>query len=156
MKRRYILYSNRYAIYNENCDRSIGSFALPIGDASVTNIGFKDVNYNSGEIYDDTDWSVTNENGELAWSTVSYESNQNANALRFGTLYNFRFDSASAPATGDAILSFFKPGGVGGFNVSITAPEGSQIDPCELPLAVCPADVDGNYVSTINYNLELC
>ncbi|MBI70053.1 MAG: hypothetical protein CMJ38_08715 [Phycisphaerae bacterium] len=142
-------YHYEYAIYNENCDRSIGSFALPIGDASVTNIGFKDVNYNSGEIYDGTDWSVTNENGELAWSTVSYESNQNANALRFGTLYNFRFDSASPPANGDAILSFFKPGGVGGFNVSITAPEGSQIDPCELPLAACPADVDGNYVVAV-------
>ena len=36
--------------------------------------------------------------------------NQNANAIRWGTLYNFRFDSTAAPAASTANIGFFKTG----------------------------------------------
>ena len=36
--------------------------------------------------------------------------NQNANAIRFGTLYNFRFDADQAPNPTNATVGFFKTG----------------------------------------------
>lgn len=100
-----------YALQNLNSDRSAGSFTVPLSPGTVVqNIGFHDVDYHSGEIYDLTDWNATVENGAITWSTASYDVNPNANALRFSTLYNFRFDANiwSEPAT--AIIGLFKPG----------------------------------------------
>ena len=35
---------------------------------------------------------------------------QNANALRWGTMYNYRFDSNKPPQSGYAIIGFYKSG----------------------------------------------
>ena len=49
-----------YALYNYNSDRGARHFAVPVGSgASVTNIGFHDVDHHSGEIYDGTDWATS-------------------------------------------------------------------------------------------------
>ncbi|MCA8963178.1 MAG: hypothetical protein KDC38_21800, partial [Planctomycetes bacterium] len=83
-----------YAIHNVNSDRSIGSFAVPV-DSSVglASIGFHDVDYHSNEPYDGTDWPFTADGTTLTWATTPFATNANANALRWGTLYNFRFDA---------------------------------------------------------------
>jgi len=100
-----------YAVYNMNSDRAAGQFAIPVGaGVSVTNIGFKDVNSHSGEPYSTTDWSSTNSGGAVTWSTQTFAQNANANALRWGTLYNFRFDANVAPQSGNVTLTYFKPG----------------------------------------------
>ena len=33
----------------------------------------------------------------MTWSTETFATNQNANAIRWGTLYNFRFDADRPP-----------------------------------------------------------
>lgn len=100
-----------YALQNLNSDKAAGAFTVPVvQSAIVQNIGFHDVDYHSGEPYSLADWTADFINGELRWSTEAYESNPNANALRWGTLYNFRFDCNLAPATGDVSISLFKPG----------------------------------------------
>ena len=48
--------------------------------------------------------------------------NQNANAIRFGTLYNFRFDADQPPQTANATVGFFKTGSP--MMVAIQAPAG--------------------------------
>ncbi len=77
----------------------------------------------SGLVVDGTDWtwSVCTPTlppadppmlTELEWKTDLYSDNANANALRWGTLYNFRFRSLREPQPGGvpAILGLFKPG----------------------------------------------
>ena len=103
-------YHYEYAIYNQNSDSSGASFSIPLAAGVVaTNATFKDVAYHSGEPYDGTDWTVTNNGTELKWQcTQTFAQNANANALRFGTLYNFSFDANSAGATGTAAFGLFK------------------------------------------------
>jgi hypothetical protein len=100
-----------YALYNMNSHASIGAFAVPLPAAvSPTNIGFHDVNYHSGEIYDGTDWIGAPVSNQLKWSTTPFATNPNANALRWGTLYNFRFDAAVPPRPRNATASTFRTG----------------------------------------------
>jgi hypothetical protein len=105
-----------YALYNLNSDQAVGSLALPIAPgASATNPGFHDVTYRNGDgigsiDQDGTDWPATLAGGLLSWSTDPFALNPNANALRWGTLYNFRFDSDAAPGPGPITLGLFKSG----------------------------------------------
>jgi hypothetical protein len=47
----------------------------------------------------------------LVWQcTQTFAQNPNANALRFGTLYNFAFDANSPGVTGNTALGVFKTG----------------------------------------------
>ena len=46
----------------------------------------------------------------MTWSSETLAQNLNANAIRWGTIYNFRFDSDSPPQTTNAIVGFFKNG----------------------------------------------
>ena len=112
------IYHYEYAIQNLNSDRSIGSVSIPIRpDANITNVEFHDVDYHSGDginnvTYDGTDWPSTIANSSVTWATQDFAVNQNANALRWGTLYNFRFDADVAPwpGKGTVTMSYFKPG----------------------------------------------
>jgi hypothetical protein len=105
-----------YAIENLTSDRSGGSFSVPV-DASVSaaNIGFHDVDYHDGDgigniNFDGTDWPGVRGKSDVSWSTDPFDVNQSANALRFATLYNFRFDANVAPVNGEITLGLFKPG----------------------------------------------
>jgi len=124
-----------YAIHNLNSHRSAMSVEIAIPDAAdISNIGFHDVDYHSGEIYDGTDWSATVETGGGAsvvrWFTESFDVNPNANALRWGTLYNFRFDADSPPLTGEFALGLFRPG----------SPD--QLSAAAIVPALCNNDLD--------------
>jgi hypothetical protein len=106
------LWHYELAIQNVNSDRAVGSVLvyLPTG-AQASNLGFHDVDYHSGEIYDGTDWTPTISAAGPRWDTVPYATNPNANALRWGTLYNFRFDAnVPPPSVTLAQLGLFKPG----------------------------------------------
>jgi hypothetical protein len=127
-----------YAIYNLNSDRSGGSFTVPVPTGVVvSNVGFHDVNYHSGEPYANTDWTVTPTSEGLTWSSPqTFEQNANSNALRWGTMYNFWFTADAAPAEAgvQATLGLFKPHTPQSvaFNVS-----GPGVQPC-------PADIEGS------------
>ncbi|MCY3000543.1 MAG: hypothetical protein NTV21_01860 [Planctomycetota bacterium] len=105
-------YHYEYALFNMNSDRSAQGFSVPLQAGTVvSNIGFKDINYHSGEPYSGTDWTSSfNPGSDVSWSTQTYAQNVNANALRWSTTYNYRFDSISAPQQGAITITLFKPG----------------------------------------------
>jgi hypothetical protein len=109
-----------YALYNQNLDRSIQSFSVPVGPGvNISNIGFhapiqhpgwaNDGTLNS-QGYSSTPWTVTQNANSIIWNTETFAQNQNANAIRFGTLYNFRFDADQAPNPTNAMVGYFKAG----------------------------------------------
>ncbi len=114
-----------YALFNLNSHRSAGSFAVPIeADTVITNAGFHDVDSHSGEPYDLTDWTITVDNGAgwVSWSTDDFATNENANALRWGTMYNFWFDADTAPQTGGAQIGLFRTGSPSAVEWMVLAP----------------------------------
>ncbi len=109
------LWRYEYAIENYNSDRGADGLSIPIpAGATVTAIGFKDIDYHSGEIYSNTDWSAADNGTSVDWaSPETYGANPNTNALRWDTLYNFWFTCDLAPTSGTATLDLFKPGSPG-------------------------------------------
>jgi len=104
-------YAYEYALYNHNSTRAVRSFALPLpAGASVASLGFHDVEYHSGEPYSGADWGAVQGAGSVEWSTAPYAQDPNANALRYATLYNFRFVASSPPVAVTARLGLFEPG----------------------------------------------
>jgi hypothetical protein len=108
-----------YAVFNLNSDRCAGSFSVP-NALVVTNPGFHGVLYRGGDgvggvNVDGTSWTGGLENSAYVWRTTDYAVNNNANAIRWSTLYNFRFDSPSPPAAGGGSITIglWKPGGTG-------------------------------------------
>jgi hypothetical protein len=108
-----------YALFNLNSDRSIRAFEVPKGNGvTLSNIAFHDVAYHDGDgpgnvNFDGTDWAVSNGGASIGWSTSTFAQNPSANALRWGTLYNFRFDANMPPSPGALSLGTFKiPGAV--------------------------------------------
>jgi hypothetical protein len=97
------------AVQNFNSDRSARGFTVdfPAGTV-ITNAGFKDVAYHSGEPFSGTDWSVAINGSSITWTTETFAANPNANALRWGTLYDFWCD-ATAPSETAKTITPFKP-----------------------------------------------
>ena len=118
-----------YALSNQNLDRAIQSFSVPVGEANISNIGFhappqepawpNDGTFNN-QGYSSAPWAVDQSGGSITWSTETFATNQNANAIRFGTLYNFRFDADQPPQTANATVGYFKTGSP--MTVEIQAP----------------------------------
>src|SRR5437773_8326089 len=121
-----------YALYNQNLDRAIQSFSVPVGPGvNISNIGFHAPPQHPGFLHDGTQgdagyssapWNVTQDANSITWSSETFAQNQNANAVRFGTLYNFRFDADQAPNPTNATVGFFKTGSP--MMVAIQAPAG--------------------------------
>lgn len=114
-----------YAVYNLNSHRAAQSFTVPIlSDAVITNTGFHDVDYHSGEPYDGTDWPVIVDNGAgtVTWSTETFATNENANALRWGTMYNFWFDADKEPTQDAATIGLFRDGTPASVHTTVMAP----------------------------------
>lgn len=105
-----------YAVYNMNCDRNVGSFTVPVAaSVNITNIGFHDVGYHDGDgpgnvNLSSTDWPANRVGNELTWATQTEAQNASANAIRWGSLYNFRFDANAAPQSGTITLGLWKSG----------------------------------------------
>jgi hypothetical protein len=115
----------QYSVFNLNSDLSGRSFSVPIlADSVITNTGFRDVDYHSGEPYDLTDWvvEVNPAAGFVSWSTDNFATNPNANALRWSTMYNFSFDADSPPQNALAGIGMFKTGGPSSVAVYVEAP----------------------------------
>ncbi|MEY3143380.1 MAG: hypothetical protein RLY21_1873 [Planctomycetota bacterium] len=127
-----------YAVQNLTSDRSGRSFEVPLpAGASVSNIGFSDVFYHSGDPYDGTDWAVTTSAGVIRWTGPTHSTSPNGNALRFSTIYNFWFDANVPPTAGNATLGLFKPGAAGSANsIAIAA---------QVPtVTTMPGDLNGD------------
>jgi hypothetical protein len=119
-----------YAVYNQNLDRAIQSFSVPLGcGVTVSNLGFHappqpaaftndGTQGNTG--FSSTPWATNQTATAMTWSSETFAQNANANAIRWGTLYNFRFDSNKPPQAANATIGFFKTGSP--ITVAIQAP----------------------------------
>ncbi len=65
----------------------------------------------------ENDWPASVNAESISWSTTGHEADRFANALRWGTLYNFWFEASVGPDTATATLGLFKPG----FPAEVTA-----------------------------------
>jgi hypothetical protein len=143
------LWHYEYAIYNENLDRGIQSFEVvfPLFPPFLlTNVGFhappqepgwpNDGTFNN-QGYSSTPWTVTQVPNSITWNTETFAENPNANAIRWGTLYNFRFDSSAPPDLSTANIGFFKTGSP--ISVQILAPAQSDTTPTPTPSATATA-----------------
>jgi len=135
-----------YAVYNMHFDRGVGTFSVPMpAGAVVTDIEFRDVKYHSGEPYEyegtEGHWPVTIAEGTITWTTPqTYDENVNSNAIRWGTVYNFRFTANAEPEVGEAKLIAFNP-----FPLD---EQGTFLGEAQVPAmpeaAACPSDLDGD------------
>jgi hypothetical protein len=122
-----------YALYNENLDRGIQSFSVPlVPGVNISNIGFHAPPQEPGwandgtqndQGYSSTPWTVTQLSTSITWNTETFAQNQNANSIRWGTLYNFRFDADQPPQNALATVDFFKTGSP--MTIAIQAPTGN-------------------------------
>jgi hypothetical protein len=109
-----------YAIHNQNLDRSIQSFSVPLGcGIALSNTGFHaPPNHpgfpNDGTVgntgFSNAVWTASQTSDSMSWNTETLAQNPNANAVRYGTMYNFRFDSNRPPTAVNATVGFFKTG----------------------------------------------
>lgn len=133
-----------YAVHNQNLDRSIQSFSVPLGcGVTASNIGFHAPPNHPGFPNDGTlgdagfgnaAWTSSQTAMAIGWNTETFAQNQNANAIRFGTLYNFRFDSNRPPQSANATIGFFKTGAP--ITVGIQGPTPDPCNPLQIVSAV--------------------
>src|SRR5436309_9951516 len=126
-----------HALSNQNLDRAIQSFSVPLASGvAVSNIGFhappqepgwaNDCTFNN-QGYSSTPWAVTQTSDSITWASETFAQNQNANAIRWGTLYNVRFDANQPPQNALATVGFFKTGSP--ITVAIQGPAGGTPTP---------------------------
>lgn len=142
-----------YAVFNMNLDRAIQSFEVvfPGFPPTLSEVGFHAPPQHPGWAHDgtvgdagfsSTPWTFTL-NGppplpnSALWNCETFATNPNANAIRWGTLYNFRFDSTAPPAASTANIGFFKTGSP--VSVQIQAPFMSDATPTPTPTATATA-----------------
>jgi hypothetical protein len=76
----------------------------------------------------------------VTWATQTFAENQSANALRWGTLYNFRFDASAPPTMGTVNIELFKPG----------TPNSVAISGLPVPGGPPPCQADWNHDGAAN------
>jgi hypothetical protein len=132
-----------YAVFNQNLDRAIQSFNVPLGPPiNVSNIGFHAPPQHPGWAHDGTmgdagyssgPWTVISDPNSVTWSSETFVQNPNANAIRWGTLYNFGFDADQPPHTTTATIGFFKTGSPIFVEIQGPTPEGPTPPPRPSP-----------------------
>ena len=128
------LWHYEYALYNQTSDRAAWSFRVPIGnDPVISDAGFHDIDHHSGDGLPEMDGSFSNEDWtfeefetRISWSSMPYSRAPQANALRWGTVYNFWFDANRPPVSGDIQIGLFKPGVPDVLNVTAPVPDASD------------------------------
>ncbi len=135
-----------YAVYNQCSHRSAGMFEVPVpSGVVVSDLGFNSVAYYNGDGEGNVNrsnapWTTDTTGNKVQWSTETQAQNNNANAIRWGTMYNFRFRANTSPDEGNATIGLWRTA-VGSEPTSVTARVKLPSAPVGNP---CPADWDGN------------
>lgn len=125
-----------YALLNLDMDRGVQALKINMpASVTLTNIGFHAVEAH-GEGLSNAPWTATRDAGGLTWATQTFGQNPLANALRWGTMYNYWFDAGIAPGTGSATLDIFKPG----------TPTSLSATGVQTPGGSCVGDLNGDGV----------
>ena len=142
-------YMYEYTVFNLNSDRAAGCIEIPVADGvTVSDIGFHDVDYHSGEIWDNTDWSAERTAAAVAWGNgTTHDVDPTANAIRWGTAYTMWFTADVAPAEDgvEGTMCLFKDGEKGDPSAVSFVVQG--------PAASCvesDGDIDENGVVDVN------
>ena len=140
-----------YAVYNLNYHRRVRSFSVPkSAGTNITNIGFHGPPL---EEQSQTPWTVTVDASSCTWATDTYNQDPNANAIIFGSLYNFWFDADAEPAPSEVSMEPFLPAADDGaltvLTASITGPSAAG-GPCG------DFDGDGDVDLTDFTQFQLC
>jgi len=98
-----------YAVHNQNSHKSVGSFSVPVS-STTTNHYFNDVDYHSSvdANLSGADWAPAEGSDAISWACEPAIVNSNANAIRWGTTYNFSFVTDAAPTTGDVSIGMWR------------------------------------------------
>jgi hypothetical protein len=89
------LWRYEYALMNHDFDPQIGSFGVPTGGASVSDLRFRDLDINAAN-----DWS-----GAITADGVTWTKPAASEGLDWGRMYNFGFTSDSAPTARQAAMN---------------------------------------------------
>ncbi len=125
------LYHYEYAVHNANSYLAGGSFSVPIPVGAVlSNVGFHDITYRNGDGLNNvsqtsTDWPAVQAGGAITWSCDTPAVDPNANAIRWATTYNFRFDANIAPASGSVAVGIWNVSTPTAYAVAATIPSGN-------------------------------
>lgn len=142
-----------YVVYNHTSNREMRSFFVPLPNgATVSNIGFHDTGFDAAN-----DWTGQVVNGGIQWSTDTYIVNDEANSLKWGEAYNFRFDANVAPTDGPVGTGLYKPGTLQSLAATSRVPTSGQHAPTTM--SVSPGNVLLGAVQDImfgdDYHLQL-
>lgn len=92
-----------YALYNLDMHRKAASFNIPLPQGvNVSNVGFSAVQSHN-EPFSNTPWTPVIDSAGITWSTTD-------NPIRWGMLYNFRFDADAPPGDVTATVGHYEPG----------------------------------------------
>ena len=89
---------------------------------------FHDVSSHSGEPYKTFNWAINDGSGSVGWKTTEFATDPNANAIRWGTMYNFTIVADTPPADGAAELEIFKNNDVVSVDVKGLSGSGNPYD----------------------------
>lgn len=129
-------YRYDYAVHNQNSDLNVGSFSVPAA-GSISDHYFNDVDHHDGPdgLISGDDWAPVEGANSITWSTDAFIGNPNANAIRWGTMYNFSFVSDAAPVDGEVTVGMWKAPGMQ-LTADVQVPGGTA----------CEADLTGDDV----------
>lgn len=112
------LWRYEYALFNLDCARGASGFRVPVGGLFPSAAGFHD-----GDRDPSSDWSPEAGGGELAWRMPEPGAGEEANALDYGLLFNFRFEAPAPPGETLVAVDLHRPGaGSGVTYVPTTGP----------------------------------
>jgi len=149
------LWHYEYIIYNLNLDQAVGSITIPVPTGvTVSSVGFHaplnhapEPNYDN---YSNDPWTVEVTEDGITWSTAPFTTDPLANAVRFGTAYNFRFDANTPPQSTDAAIGYFKTNSstlastIGPSSLAFIDCNGNSIDDlCDVSCAPAGCNVPG-------------
>jgi hypothetical protein len=130
------MFHYEYALLNIDMDRQVGSVSIPITPTTaVANVGFHAVHHHNEPFntvdpdavpIDNAPWTPVVTSDAVTWSTTT-------NPVRWGTMYNFRFDANVPPDKTSHEFGLFRPGSPSTLLASGWAP---SLD--------CLADFDGD------------
>lgn len=148
------LWRYEFAVHNMNSARNVGTVAVPLpADGSLANVETHHVPYHDGDgpggvNFSALEWAFARDGGHVVFTTETQAANVRANAIRWGTLYNFRFDSSAPPAAGSVRLGLWTPGTPSFVDVSAEVPaEGAVHMVCagDASEAACPCGNTGAF-----------
>ena len=114
-----------YAVFNVNSSRAAAALAVPRGfQPGGFDMAFPRAH--SGELRSNQPWGVNQVGDLVVWSAAQYQTDDNANAILWGTTYSFFFEAASPPVDTQGTLVLFRPnGGPSSLTIPVRGPQAS-------------------------------